>query len=77
MAYDRRGFGETFAIAEDHSSVDDLITVLESVAEGRSAILVASSQGGGIALDAALRYPSFVRGLVLIAPNVTGAPKIT
>ncbi|MFM0739917.1 alpha/beta hydrolase [Paraburkholderia xenovorans] len=77
IAYDRRGFGETRARAEDHSSVDDLITVLASVAEERPAILVACSQGGGIALDAALRYPSFVRGLVLIAPNVTGAPKIT
>jgi pimeloyl-ACP methyl ester carboxylesterase len=77
IAYDRRGFGETLARAEDHSSVDDLIIVLESVAKGRPAILVASSQGGGIALDAALRYPSSVRGLVLIAPNVTGAPNIT
>jgi len=28
-------------------------------------------------LDAAIRYPSSVRGLVLIAPNVTGAPTIT
>ncbi|EKS9794017.1 MULTISPECIES: alpha/beta fold hydrolase [Burkholderia] len=77
IAYDRRGFGETVAEAEDHSAVGDLIAVLESVARGFPAILVACSQGGGIALDAALRYPSHVRGLVLIAPNVTGAPKIT
>jgi pimeloyl-ACP methyl ester carboxylesterase len=77
IAYDRRGFGETIAQAEDHSSVDDLLTVLESVAGERAAILVACSQGGGIALDAALRYPSSVRGLILIAPSVTGAPQIT
>jgi pimeloyl-ACP methyl ester carboxylesterase len=77
IAYDRRGFGETVAEAEDHSAVEDLIAVLESVAGGGPAILVACSQGGGIALDAALRYPTYVRGLALIAPNVTGAPKMT
>ncbi|RAS38677.1 pimeloyl-ACP methyl ester carboxylesterase [Paraburkholderia bryophila] len=76
IAYDRRGFGETVAEAEDHSAVEDLIAVLQSVSGGSPAILVACSQGGGIALDAALRYPSYVRGLVLIAPNVTGAPKM-
>ncbi|WGY72798.1 alpha/beta hydrolase [Burkholderia cepacia] len=77
IAYDRRGFGETVAEAEDHSAVEDLIAVLQSVAGGSPAILVACSQGGGIALDAALRYPSYVRGLVLVAPSVTGAPKMT
>ena len=77
IAYDRRGFGETVAEAENHSAVEDLIAVLESVAGGSPAILVACSQGGGIALDMALRYPSYVRGLVLIAPHVTGAPQMT
>ncbi len=77
IAYDRRGFGETVAEAEDHSAVEDLIAVLQSVAGGSPAILVACSQGGGIALDAALRYPSYVRGLVLVAPSVPGAPKMT
>jgi pimeloyl-ACP methyl ester carboxylesterase len=77
IAYDRRGFGETVAEAEDHSAVEDLIAVLQSVADGTPAILVACSQGGGVALDATLRYPSYVRALVLIAPNITGAPKMT
>ena len=77
IAYDRRGFGETVAEAEDHSAVEDLIAIIESVTGGAPAILVACSQGGGIALDAALRYPSHVRALVLVAPNVTGAPKMT
>lgn len=77
IAYDRRGFGETVAEAEDHSAVEDLIAVIESVTSGSPAILVACSQGGGIAIDAALRYPSYVRALALIAPNVTGAPKMT
>ncbi|MBN3838348.1 alpha/beta hydrolase [Burkholderia sp. Ac-20349] len=77
VAYDRRGFGETAAEAEAHSSVEDLIAVIESATDGSPAILVACSQGGGIALDAALRYPSRVRALVLVAPSVTGAPKLT
>lgn len=76
ISYDRRGFGETVSAREDHSAVEDLIAIIESAAEGMPSILVACSQGGGIALDAALRYPSHVRALVLIASSVTGAPKI-
>ncbi len=76
VAYDRRGFGETTATAEDYSAVEDLMSVLQATSNGSPAILVASSQGGGIALDAALRYPGHVRALVLIASSVTGAPKL-
>lgn len=76
ISYDRRGFGETVAGAEDHSAVDDLMSVLNSATNGSPAILVASSQGGGVALDAALQYPSYVRALVLISSSVSGAPQI-
>jgi len=74
MAYDRRGFGETCTEPEDFSAVSDLIAVMDALTDGRPAILVGCSQGGGLAIDAALRHPSRVRALVLIAPNVTGAP---
>ncbi|MFL9864404.1 alpha/beta hydrolase [Paraburkholderia fungorum] len=77
IAYDRRGFGETRADAEDFSAVADLMAVIDTVANDESVILVGCSQGGGIVLDAALRHPSRVRALVLIAPNVTGAPEAT
>lgn len=77
IAYDRRGFGETTAEREDHSALADLLAVLDATAEGRPAILVGCSLGGRIALDATLRHPSRVRALVLIAPNVTGAPDPT
>ena len=77
IAYDRRGFGETRAGPEDFSAVTDLMAVIEATANGAPVILVGGSQGGRIAIDAALRYPSSVRGLVLIAPNVSGAPEAT
>ncbi|WP_244425132.1 alpha/beta hydrolase [Bradyrhizobium sp. STM 3843] len=75
IAYDRRGFGETIAGKEDHSQVADLLAVIKTVAGGAPATLVACSQGGRIALDFALRHPSHVGELVLIAPSVSGAPE--
>jgi pimeloyl-ACP methyl ester carboxylesterase len=75
IAYDRRGFGETRAEKEDFSAVADLLAVIDAVANGAPAILVGCSQGGRIAIDAALRHPSYVRALVLIAPSVAGAPE--
>lgn len=77
IGYDRRGFGETLAEPEDFSAVADLMAVLDATATGEPAVLVGCSLGGRIALDAALRNPSRVRALILIAPNVTGAPAPT
>ncbi len=74
IAYDRRGFGETQADKEDFSAVADLLTVIDAVANGAPAVLVGCSQGGRLALDTAIRHPSYVRGLVLLAPSVSGAP---
>jgi pimeloyl-ACP methyl ester carboxylesterase len=75
VAYDRRGFGETLAVDEARSQVGDLLAVLDHVAgPGASpAVLVGCSQGGRIAIDAALQAPERVRALVLIAPAVSGA----
>ncbi len=75
IAYDRRGFRETHSEREDFSSVADLMAVIDAVADGQPAILVGCSQGGKIALDAALQHPSRVSGLVLVAPGVGGAPE--
>lgn len=74
VAYDRRGFGDTRAAPEDFSALADLVAVLDATADGQPAVLVGSSLGGRIALDATLRHPARVRALVLIAPNVSGAP---
>jgi len=75
VAYDRRGFGETRTEPEHFSALADLMAVLDATTDGKPAVLVGCSLGGRIALDAALRHPSRVRALVLIAPNVTGAPE--
>jgi pimeloyl-ACP methyl ester carboxylesterase len=75
IAYDRRGFGKTRAEKEEFSAVADLMAVIDTLADGMPAIVVGCSQGGRVAVDAALRHPSSVRGLVLISPTVTGAPE--
>jgi len=72
IAYDRRGFGDTLAPVEDHSAVDDLHRVLDTRTE--KAVLVGCSQGGRVVIDAALRFPERLRGIVLVAPSVTGGP---
>ncbi|SFM43553.1 alpha/beta fold hydrolase [Methylobacterium pseudosasicola] len=75
IAYDRRGFGRTSAESEDFSSVADLMAVIEAMTDGQAPILIGCSQGGKIALDFILQHASRVRGLILIAPSVGGAPE--
>jgi len=74
IAYDRRGFGWTPPAARPFAQVDDLTAVLDRFAGDRPAVLVGCSQGGRIALDAALAHPERVRALVLVASAVSGAP---
>ena len=73
VAYDRRGSGQSLAGADPFTHVGDLWAVLDGTGIER-AWLVGSSQGGRVALDAALTYPDRVAGLVLLAPAVSGAP---
>ena len=78
IAFDRRGFGETPAVDEAHSQTADLLAVLDHlVGRGKPAVLVGCSEGGRIAIDAALASPHRVAALVLIAPSVTGSPPAT
>ena len=73
VAYDRRGYGDTPPSPGPFSHVDDLLAVLDQVADG-PAWLVGASAGGGLALDTALTTPDRVAGLVLLGTAVSGAP---
>ncbi len=75
IAYDRRGHGSSRAAPQDHSAVADLLAVLDTLTVGQPAVLVACSQGGRIALDAAVLHPQRFRGLCLISPSLAGAPE--
>jgi pimeloyl-ACP methyl ester carboxylesterase len=73
VAYDRRGFGDAFAESADHSHVLDLFAVLDACGVDR-AVLIGNSQGGRIAIEAALSNPARVIALVLIETAVSGGP---
>ena len=74
IAYDRPGFGGSPARDESASSITDWLAVLAALGVEEPVVLVACSQGGRIALEAALTHPSRIRGLFLIAPSLSGAP---
>lgn len=75
LRYDRRGFGASRTLhAMAHSHVADLLAVMDAACIDR-AVLVGCSQGGRIALDAALLEPERVLALVLVAPAISGAPQ--
>lgn len=72
VLYDRRGYGrserpEPFDTVDLDDHVADAAEVLRSV-DAAPAVVVGRSSGGQIALELALRYPSLVRGLVLLEP---------
>ncbi len=73
LAYDRRGFGESLAGTGPFTHLDDLLAVLE-LFNIESTWLVGSSAGGKLALEAAVEAPHRVKGIILIAPAVGGAP---
>jgi pimeloyl-ACP methyl ester carboxylesterase len=73
VAYDRRGHGESPVSAGEFSHAGDLRAVLDEERAER-AWLVGASNGGGVALDAAIANPDRVAGLILIATSVSGAP---
>lgn len=80
IAYDRPGFGlsERPQGGWDRNpyghaaQVDQVLTALDRLGAQR-AVLVGSSAGGGITLRTALEHPARVAGLVLLAPDVSGA----
>jgi 3-oxoadipate enol-lactonase len=73
IRYDRRGYGYSPATTKPYYEADDLAALLHDRKISHAA-LVASSHGGEVALDFALRYTAFVSDLVLVSPAATGFP---
>lgn len=71
VRYDVRGLGRSPPATVEYSDTDDLRSVLEHAGVD-SATLVGCSNGGRIALDFAVEYPSKVDGLFLVSPGVSG-----
>jgi 3-oxoadipate enol-lactonase len=73
IRYDRRGYGRSPAAKKPYYEADDLAALLHDRKITRAA-LVASSHGGEVALNFALRYTAYVSDLVLVGPAATGFP---
>lgn len=73
IRYDRRGYGRSPATTKPYYEADDLATLLRA-RKVTHAALVASSHGGEVALNFALRHMEYVSHLVLIGPAATGFP---
>ena len=74
LTYDQRGYGRTTYEPEDGwSGVDHAVAVLDGY-DVDSAVVVACSMGGRVALHLALTHPDRVRALALIAPAIAGGP---
>ena len=73
IRYDRRGYGRSPETKKPYYEADDLAALLVDRKISQAA-LVASSHGGNVALDFALRYPAHVSELVLVGPAAEGFP---
>lgn len=73
IRYDRRGYGRSPETKSPYYEADDVAALLNSRKIAHAA-LVASSHGGQVALEFALRYPAYVSHLVVVGPSATGFP---
>ena len=71
VAYDRRGFGRTVTEPVEFSNRADLVAVIDALGLDQVAI-VGNSQGGQIAIDAAIEYPDRIVAVVAVAPGLSG-----
>ena len=71
IRYDRRGFGRTVTEDVEFSNRADLLAVLDALGVTRAA-LVGNSQGGQIAVDAAIEWPDRVSAVIGVAAGLGG-----
>jgi len=76
--YDQRGHGDSDAPPGPYTRTDlarDAIAVLDAVGVKES-VLLGHSMGGVVAMEAALRFPDRVSGLILIGTTCECKPKV-
>jgi 3-oxoadipate enol-lactonase len=71
VRFDLRGYGESPPSTGAFWSVRDLHALIQHLKLERP-LIVGASMGGALAIDYALAYPNSVRGLLLVAPGVSG-----
>src|SRR5260370_36359123 len=71
IRYDVRGFGKSDVARTKFSDYKDLRVILDHIG-AQTASLVGVSNGGRIASDFAVEYPSIVDHLVLVSPGMSG-----
>ncbi len=71
IRYDVRGFGKSDVARTKFSDCKDLRVILDHLG-AQTASLVGVSNGGRIASDFAVEYPSLVDHLVLVSPGMSG-----
>lgn len=71
VRWDRRGYGRSDDSPVDYSSVDDLVAVIESAADG-PVVLVGCSSGSLVSLHCALDHRNLASALVLVGSPVSG-----
>ncbi|MFJ2033543.1 alpha/beta fold hydrolase [Streptosporangium sp. NPDC087985] len=71
IRYDWRGYGESGDATGEFAHHEDLLALLDALGVDQ-AVLVGSSDGGKIALDATLTAPERITALTLVAPGLSG-----
>lgn len=78
IRYDRRGYGNSlrhegmdFSVAEQAQDVADVLTKTCN----EQAWIVGNSAGGLIALEAYMRFPYLVKGMLLVEPSISFDPE--
>ncbi len=71
LAFDMRGFGQSKLVEGEFSHTEDIRALLDAL-NIQEAWLMGCSQGGKMAINLTLLYPERVKGLLLVAPAISG-----